>query len=176
MIDRVLAVVAMLGSVRRLQRGALGGRSHVSWRRLLALLAGGGASILGCVGLLALRSQVLDEPFYLPHWLGATLTFFGGMLGVSAILANRAPQGLTEDAALRTAVQAVAMSTYVAAPVLTLAFLGSATLLRAGLRWKRMAGRWWRVLEGVVLLLLCLVPRDPLLGGLRFLAHAPGPA
>jgi 2-iminobutanoate/2-iminopropanoate deaminase len=173
-IDRVIAVVAMLISLRRLVQGVLGTRSHVSWRRVVVLVAGGCASVLGCVGLLALRSQVFEEPFFLPHWLGTTLTFFGGLLGASALLAGRAPQGLTEDAAIRSATQAAAMSIYVAAPVITLALLGITRIARATLPWTDAQGRWLRVLEGTLLIGLCFVAREPTLGGLRFLARLPG--
>ncbi|MCB9897219.1 MAG: hypothetical protein H6825_04365 [Planctomycetes bacterium] len=173
MVDRLIAVTAMLLSLRRLLRGVLGSRSHVSWRRLLALLGGGCVAVLVCVGLLALRSLLLDETFFLPRWLGFTLTFFGGMLGVSAILAGRAPNGMTEDAAIRTATQAVAMSIYVAAPLFTLGFLGVTSTARALLPWTAAQGRWLRVAEGLLLLALCFVERDPTLGGLRAVAQLP---
>ena len=174
MVDRLVAVIAMLLALRRLARGVLGSRSHVSWRRLSALAGGGCTAVLVCVGILALRSQVLEEPFFLPRALGLTLTFFGGMLGVSAILAGRAPRGMTEDAAIRSATQAVAMSIYVAAPLATLGFLGLTSATRALLPWTGAQGRWWRVLEGAVLLGLCFVPRDATLGGLRGVAQLPG--
>lgn len=174
--DKLLAVVAMLASIRPLMHGVLGTRSHVSWRRALVTLAGGFAGTIGLVGVLALKNQLLDLPFYLPTWLGGTLAFFGGMLAVSTILAARAAEGasdgLTEDAAIHTATQAVAMTLFIAAPVPTLALLGMTRVLRATLPWTVSRTRWPRAVEGTVLLLLCAIPRadDPTLGGLRFVA------
>ena len=60
-------------------RGGSGSGGRVSWRRWLVLTGGGVAAVLGLVGLLALRRQLLGHDFYLPTWLGATLAFFGGL-------------------------------------------------------------------------------------------------
>ncbi|HTE06197.1 MAG TPA: hypothetical protein VK824_08375 [Planctomycetota bacterium] len=170
-IDRVLAVVAMLVAIRPLLAGSLGSRSHLSWKRSVVLLFGGGSALVGAVGLLALRNVLFGEHFYLPSWLGGTLAFFGGMLGVSTLIAGRGPNGLSEDSALRSATQAVAMVLYVAAPRPTLALLGLTRLLRSALPWTVSEKRGWRVVEGLVLLALCLIPRDESLGGLRVLAR-----
>ena len=169
-VDALLAVVAMLVSIRPLMRGALGSRSHVSWRRGGFLVAGGLSAWIGVVGLLALRAQFLGEAFYLPTWLGGTLAFFGGMLGASTVLAGRGPQGMSESQALRLATQAAAMTIYLAAPLLALGGLGGTRLLRACLPFTYVRTRWMGVAEGVTLLLLCLVPRDGDLGGLRRVA------
>jgi hypothetical protein len=170
-VDRVLAVAAMLVSIPPLLRGSLGSRSHLSWKRCVVLLAGGASALVGVVGLLALRHVIFSEAFYLPSWLGGTLAFFGGMLGVSTLIAGRGPSGLTEDMALRYATQAVAMVLYVAAPGPALLALGGTRLLRGALPWSPVRHRHWRLLEGTALLLLCFVPREPSLGGLRVLAE-----
>lgn len=172
--DRVLAVLAMLISIRPLLRGSFGARSHVSIKRAVVLIWGGMAALVGAVGLLALRTQVLGEAFFLPTWMGGSLAFFGGMLGVSTLMARRGSDGLTEDHAIRYATQAAAMSIYVAVPVGALLILGVTRTARAVFPWTVSERRWWRVAEGVVLLLLCAVPREPTLGGLRALATGLG--
>jgi len=169
-VDRALAVLAMLVSIRPLLAGSLGNRSHLSWKRSVVLLFGGGSALVGAVGLLALRNVIFGEPFYLPSLLGGTLAFFGGMLGVSTLIAGRGPTGLSEDSALRSATQAVAMVLYVAAPRPALALLGATRLLRSALPWTVSERRGWRIVEGLALLALCFVPRDASLGGLRVLA------
>lgn len=169
-VDRALAVLAMLVSIRPLLAGSLGNRSHLSWKRSVVLLFGGGSALVGAVGLLALRNVLFAEPFYLPSLLGGTLAFFGGMLGVSTLIAGRGPTGLSEDSALRSATQAVAMVLYVAAPRPALALLGATRLLRSALPWTVSERRGWRIVEGLALLALCFVPRDASLGGLRVLA------
>ena len=167
-LDRILAVGAMLVSIRPLLRGALGARSHVSWKRAVVLAAGGLAALVGVLGLLAIRARLLGGPFYVPTWFGGTLAAFGGMLGVSTLVARRGPAGLSEDQAIRFAVQAAAMSLYLAAPGVALAFLGGTRLLRALLPWTSGGRRWPRAVEGLVLLGLAFVPRtDAALGGLR---------
>ncbi|RKY22001.1 MAG: hypothetical protein DRQ55_02320 [Planctomycetota bacterium] len=170
-IDKLIAVLAMLVAIGPLMRGSLGARSHLSWRRSLFLAAGAVLACVGVVGLLALRAQFLGEPFFLPTWLGASLAGVGGMLGVSTVLAGRGPEGLSEAGALRLATQAAAMVLYVASPAGALGLLGATRLLRACLPFTLVRTRWLGVVEGVVLLALCLVPRDELLGGLR--DHAP---
>jgi hypothetical protein len=171
LVDRALAVLAMLVSIRPLLRGSLGSRSHLSWRRCLVLLAGGASALVGAVGLLALRHVLFGEAFFLPSWLGGTLAFFGGMLAVSTLIAGRGPTGLTEDMAIRYATQAVAMVLYVAAPRPALVLLGFTRLVRGVVPWSLGQHRHWRLLEGTVLLLLCLPARDASLGGLRVLAE-----
>lgn len=170
LVDRLLAVAAMLTAIRPLVQGVLGPRSHVSWRRALFVGAGGCSATLGVVGLLALRTLALGEPFYVPDWLGIALAFSGGMLGASTVLAGRAPDGMTEDRALRTATQAVAMTLYVAAPFLTLLALGVTRLGRGLFPWTVARARWSQLIEGLVLVALAFVVRDPTLGGLRRLA------
>lgn len=170
-VDRVLAVVAMLVSIRPLLAGSLGSRSHLSAKRSIVLLFGGASALVAAVGLLALRHVLFDTPFYLPSWLGGTLAFFGGMLGVSTLIAGRGPNGLSEDSALRSATQAVAMVLYVAAPTPALALLGLTRLLRSALPWTISERRGWRIVEGAVLIALCFIPRDASLGGLRVLAR-----
>jgi hypothetical protein len=167
LVDRGLAVLAMLVSIRPLLRGALGGRSHVSWKRGVVLVGAGLAALVGVVGLLALRARLLDDPFFLPTWFGGTLAWFGGMLGVAMLIASRPPEGLSEDTAIRYATQAAAMCLYVAAPQLTLVLLGLTRLLRASLPWTVSERRWLRLVEGLALLALSAVPREPTLGGLR---------
>jgi hypothetical protein len=167
LVDRVLAVTAMLVSIRPLLRGTLGSRSHISWKRAVVLLCGGVSALVAVVGLLAVRAKFLGGPFYLPTELGSALAFFGGMLAVSTLIAGRGENGLTEDAAIRYATQAAAMVLYVAAPHAALALLGATLLLRALVPWTVGQRRWLAVLQGLALLLLIAVPRDPLLGGLR---------
>ncbi len=170
LVDRGLAVLAMLASIRPLLAGSLGSRSHLSWKRSIVLLCGGASALVGAVGLLALRHVLFAEDFYLPSLLGGTLAFFGGMLGVSTLIAGRGPSGLSEDSALRSATQAVAMVLYVAAPRPALALLGATRLLRSALPWTTSERRGWRIVEGLALIALCFVPRDASLGGLRILA------
>jgi hypothetical protein len=169
-VDELLAVFAMVMAIRPLMRGALGARSHVSWRRALFLVAGGVLAWIGVVGLLALRAQFLGDPFFLPTWLGGSLAAMGGMLGASTVLAGRGPTGLSEASALRLATLAAAMVVYVAAPQIALGFLGVTRLLRATLPFTLVRTRWLGVVEGVLLLALCFVPRDETVGGLRVLA------
>ena len=107
--DRVLAVAAMLVSIRPLLRGTLGARSHLSWKRAVVLLAGGTLAWVGAVGLLAVKAKLLGGPFYVTTWLGGTLAFFGGALGVATLLAGRGPDGMTEESAIDWATQAAAM-------------------------------------------------------------------
>jgi len=168
--DRVLAVLAMLVAIRPLLRGSLGERSHISVKRALVLLWGGLTSLVAVVGLLALRTQVLHEDFFLPTWMGGSLAFFGGMLGVSTLMARRGSVGLTEDHAIRYATQAAAMSIYLATPIGALLLLGLTRTARSVLPWTVSQHRWLRLSEGLALLALCLVPREPTLGGLRALA------
>jgi hypothetical protein len=171
LVDRVLAATAMLVAIRPLMRGALGSRSHLSWKRCVVLVGGGLTALLGVVGLLVVRARFLGEPQFLPTTLGATLTFSGGMLGVATLMAGRGPKGLSEDAAIRYVTQAAAMFLYLAAPRLTLALLGLTRLLRATVPWSLTAQpRWAPIIEGLVLLALVAVPRDETIGGLRFVA------
>jgi hypothetical protein len=172
--DRLLAVMAMLVAIRPLLRGSFGARSHISAKRAVVLLWGGLAALVGAVGILALRTQVLGEPFYLPTWMGGCLAFTGGMLGVSTLMARRGAGGLTEDHAIRYATQAAAMSIYVATPTGALLLLGVTRTARALLPWTTSEHRWWRLTEGLALLALCLVPRESTLGGLRSVATALG--
>lgn len=175
--DRMLAVIAMLVAIRPLLRGSLGERSHISVKRAVVLLWGGLTALVGVVGLLALRTQLLGEPFYLPTWMGGCLAFFGGMLGVSTLMARRnSSGGLTEDHAIRYATQAAAMSIYVATPIGALLLLGVTRTARSAMPWTVSQHRWLRLAEGLLLLGLCLVPREPTLGGLRALATGLGGA
>ena len=176
LVDRVLAAAAMLVAIRPLMRGALGSRSHLSWKRCVVLVGGGTTALLGVVGLLVVRARFLDEPQFLPTLLGTALTFTGGMLGVSTLMAGRGPRGLSEDAAIRYVTQAAAMFLYLAAPRATLALLGLTRLLRATAPWSVAAQpRWAPVIEGLALLALVAVPRDETLGGLRFVADLRAP-
>ena len=176
LVDRVLAAAAMLVAIRPLMRGALGSRSHLSWKRCVVLAGGGTTALLGVVGLLVVRARFLDEPQFLPTLLGTALTFTGGMLGVSTLMAGRGPRGLSEDAAIRYVTQAAAMFLYLAAPRATLALLGLTRLLRATAPWSVAAQpRWAPVIEGLALLALVAVPRDETLGGLRFVADLRAP-
>jgi hypothetical protein len=168
LVDRLLAVAAMLTAIRPLLHAAVGPRSHVSWRRCLVLLTGGLAALLGAVGLLLVWALLLGLPLYAPTWLGGTLAVFGGTLGVATLIVRRGTDGLTEDAAIRYATQAVAMCLYLAAPRVALLGLGLTRTLRALLPWTVTDRRWLRAAEGVVMLLLVFVPRDATLGGLRF--------
>jgi len=174
----------MLASLRPILLGAMSSPSHVSWQRVLALLAGAVASYTWTVGLLALRSYLFEEqPFLLPNELGTALTAFGGMLGVASLMARRGAGGMTEQHAIRCATQAAAMALYVAAPVLAAAALGLTRLLRATMPWTLVRTRWRGTLEAVLLLALCaghlLAQGAPFgsleLGGLRTpgLQHLP---
>lgn len=146
----------MLSSLRPILLGALSTTSHVSWQRMLALLAGAVAAYTWTVGLLALRSYLFSEqPFLLPNELGSALAAFGGMLGVASLLARRGEGGMTEQNAIRCATQAGAMALYVAAPVLATGALGLTRLLRATLPWTLVRMRWRGTLEAAVLLVLC---------------------
>lgn len=157
----------MLASIRPLMRGALGARSHLSWRRCVFLLACGLAANVGVVGMAALRTQFLGSAFYLPSWLGGSLACAGGMLAGATVLAGRGQEGMSESDALRLVTQAAAMALYVAEPLAALGGLGLTRILRACLPFTVVRVRWRGVLEGVLLLGLCLVPRDAQLGGLR---------
>jgi hypothetical protein len=168
LVDRLLAVAAMLTAIRPLLHGSVGPRSHVSWKRCLVLLAGGLAALLGVVGLLLVWALLLGRTLYAPTWLGGTLAAFGGMLGVATLIVRRGADGLTEDAAIRYATQAAAMCLYLAAPHLALLGLGLTRTLRALLPWTVTQHRWLHVAEGLVLISLIFVPRDETLGGLRF--------
>ncbi len=174
LVDRLLAVTAMLLSVRPLLRGALGSRSHLSWKRALVLGVGAAGALVALVGLLALRSRVLGEPFYLPSWSGGALAAFGGMLGLATVMSGRGPNGMSEDDAIRHATLAIAMVLYVAAPRPALVLLGVTRVLRAALPFTTSRRRGWRLVEGLVLTALCLVPRDETLGGLKLAAGALG--
>ena len=175
-LDALLAVVAMLTALRPLLRGALGSDGGLSWRRALALAGGGLAALMAVVGLGALEHHFLGRPFFLPTWLGGTLAWFGGMLGTSTLLTPRGPQGLDESGALRVATQSLAMTFYIAEPLVSLGFLGGTRLLRACLPWTIVRRRWLGIAEGLVLLALILVPRDEALGGLRRPADPGAPA
>lgn len=169
LVDKVLALVAMLVVVRPIVASSLGTAGQVSWRRWAALGAGGAGALAAVVGLLVVRKLVLsEEAFYLPTALGGALTGFGGMLGVAVLLARRPPGGgMSEDAAIHHATLAGAMAAFLAAPVLVLGLLGLTRLGRACLPWTVTQGRWIRAAEGVVLLALCLLPRGATVGGLR---------
>ena len=167
LVDRVLAVAAMLAAIPPLLRGSLGSRSHLSWKRALALVVGGLTALAGAFGLLLIHATVLGGPLYLPTWTGGTLAFLGGGLGVATLIAGRGPAGLSEEAAIRYAALAVGMTLYVATPRAALVLLGSTRLLRGLLPVEPPRRRWWRVVEGAALMLLCLVPREATLGGLR---------
>ena len=167
--DRVLAVAAMLISIRPLLRGTLGSRSHLSWKRAVVLLAGGTMAWVGAVGLLAVRAKLSHHgTFFVTTWLGGTLAFFGGALGVATLLAGRGPEGMTEESAIDWATQAAAMSIYVAAPQPALGLLALSRLLRALPPSLPRRRRTLLLLTGLLFVLLALVPRtDPTLGGLR---------
>jgi hypothetical protein len=166
--DKVLAVAAMLLAIRPLLRGTLGSRSHLSWKRAVVLLAGGTMAWVGAVGLLAVKARLLGGPFYVTTWLGGTLAFFGGALGVATLLAGRGPEGMTEEAAIDWATQAAAMSVYVAAPQPALALLAITRLLRALPPSLPRRRRALLLITGLLCVGLALVPRsDPTLGGLR---------
>jgi len=156
LLDKLFAVLAMLTAIQPLLKGVMSSSSHLSWPRLLAMLAGGVASFTWTVGLLALRSYLFrDEAFMLPSGLGAALAVFGGLLGVATLLAQRGEDGMTEQAAIRSATQAAAMALYVAAPALAAGALGMTRLLRATLPWTLVRPRWPQALEGLALLGLC---------------------
>lgn len=167
LVDELLAVTAMLVSIRPILRGLHGSSSQISWRRVSVLLGGGLGSWVGVVGLMALEAHFLGRGFYLPTWLGGTLAFFGGMLGASTLMAPRGEKGMSEPQALRGATQSVTMTFYLAEPLVSLGFLGVTRLLRAIFPWTLVRTRWVGVIEGLVLLALCLVPRDDTHGGLR---------
>jgi hypothetical protein len=166
--DRVLAVLAMLTAIRPLLRGTLGSRSHLSWKRGVVLVAGGTLALVGAVGLLAVKAKLLGGPFYVTTWMGGTLAFFGGALGVATLLAGRGPAGMTEGAAIDWATQAAAMSVYVAAPQPVLALLALTRLVRAVPPSLPSRRRTVLLVTGLLLAALALLPRtDPTLGGLR---------
>lgn len=178
LVDRVLAVVAMLVAVRAVMH-AFPGRAP-SWKRVLVLGAGAVAGPIGTVGLLFLRHRLFDEgPLFVPSLLGAALAAFGGVLGIATLVASRADpsaerrgdDGLTEDQALSQATLASAMLLYVAMPRVALVFLGLTRLGRALLPFTVDRHRTRHLIEGAVMLVLSAVPRDPTLGGLRQLAH-----
>jgi len=166
--DKVLAVLAMLVSIRPLLRGTLGSRSHLSWKRAVVLLAGGTLAWVGAVGLLAVKAKLLGGPFYVTTWLGGTLAFFGGALGVATLLAGRGPDGMTEESAIDWATQAAAMSVYVAAPQPALGLLALSRLMRALPPSLPRPRRTLLLVTGLLFVLLAVMPRlDPTLGGLR---------
>lgn len=172
MIDRLLAIVAMLVAVRPLVRGVMGSGGRISLRRLALLVGGGLCAVVASVGLLAVKVLLLGDDgldartFLVPSWYGGTLAFFGGMLGTSTLLAPRGPEGMSEDDAIRYATQAVAMWTYLGAPRVTLVALGVVRLSRGAVPWASTRVRWPRVVEGALLVAFVFVTRDPLLGGL----------
>ncbi len=166
-VDRVLAVVAMLVAIRPLVRGVIGSDGQMSVRRLAMLVGGGLSAVVAAVGLLAVKALLLNEPtFAVPTWLGGTLAFFGGLLGTSTLLSPRGEDGMSEDDAIRYATQAVAMWTYLAAPRVTLVALGLVRLSRGALPWTLTSARWTSLVEGGLLIALAFVPREPLLGDL----------
>jgi hypothetical protein len=166
--DKVLAVLAMLVSIRPLLRGTLGSRSHLSWKRAVVLLAGGTLAWVGAVGLLAVKAKLLGGPFYVTTWLGGTLAFFGGALGVATLLAGRGPDGMTEESAIDWATQAAAMSVYVAAPHPALGLLALTRFVRALPPSLPRRRRTLLLVTGLLFTALALLPRtDPTLGGLR---------
>jgi hypothetical protein len=173
LIDKILAVAGMLAAIGPVVRSSIGSTGSVSWRRVVVMAAGGLFALFAVTGLLLVRYRVMSEDVvYWPTWLGGTLAFFGGMLGVATLFAGRLPAdkgvtGMTEDAAIRNATLAVAMSVYLAAPAPVLAVLALTRLLRAGLPWTLAQARWASVAEGTVLALLCLLTRDETVGGLR---------
>jgi len=168
LVDRVLAVLAMLIAIRPLLRGVLGSRSHLSWKRGVVLLAGGTLAWVGAVGLLAVKAKLLGGPFFVTTWMGGTLAFFGGALGVATLLAGRGPTGMTEEAAIDWATQAAAMSVYVAAPQPVLALLALSRLVRALPPSLSPRRRMVLLVTGLLLAALAVLPRtDPTLGGLR---------
>lgn len=167
LLDELLAVLAMVTAIRPIQRSLQGSSSQLSWRRAAVLAGGGLGSWVGVVGLMALEAHFLGRSFYLPTRLGGTLAFFGGMLGTSTLLAPRGRRGMSEPQALRVATQSLAMTFYLAEPLASLGFLGTTRLLRAAMPWTLVRTRWLGVLEGLVLLALCLPARDDSHGGLR---------
>ncbi|GJM22293.1 MAG: hypothetical protein DHS20C15_22080 [Planctomycetota bacterium] len=180
LVDRVLAVTAMLLSLKAVLHGSSGPGNQPSWRRLMVLAGGALAGPVGAVGLLALRFQLLDDgPFFLPDVLGVTLAAFGGLLGVATLLARRADsgavekreRGLTEDQAIAHATLSATMILYVALPVFALCFLGLTRLMRAALPFTIDRNRTRHLVEGLVMIGLAAVPREHTLGGLRQLAN-----
>ncbi|MFT7465388.1 MAG: hypothetical protein ACI9EF_003754 [Pseudohongiellaceae bacterium] len=167
LVDELLAVLAMVTAIPAIQRGLQGSSSQLSWRRTSVLVGGGLASWVSVVGLMALETHFLGRGFFVPTWLGSTLAFFGGMLGTSTLLVPRGQRGMSEPEALRVATQSVAMTFYLAEPVASLLFLGATRLFRAAMPWTIVRTRWLGILEGLVLLALCLAPRDETHGGLR---------
>ena len=163
----------MVTAVRPILRGTLGPRSHLAWKRAAVLGVSGLSAIVGVVGLLALRSLLFEATFLVPTWLGSTLAFFGGMLGMATVLSPRGKGGLSEDGAIRHATQALAMGLYLVAPRLTLLALGGTRLARAALPWTVARARWVSVAEGLVLVLLTLVPRTETLGDLLRVVQLP---
>ena len=167
-MDKILAVVAMLTAIKPLLAGALGSRSHFSWKRAVVLVAGGTLAWVGAVGLLAVKAKLMGGPFYVTTLLGAMLAFFGGALGVATLLAGRGPHGLTEQAAIDWATQAAAMSFYVAAPRPVLALLALTRLMRALPPGQPPRRRTQLLVVGLLLAAAAAVPRaDATLGGLR---------
>lgn len=167
-VARVLAVVACLVSVRSIGRAALGSAGEVSGRRIAVLVLGGLTSLASAVGLLALDHILRDQPLRVPNALGATLSAFGGMLGMATLLASRGARGMTEDAAIRAAALAVAMTVFVAVPRPAAAGLGAVRILRSSLPWTMSQRRWAERLEGIALVLLALLPGGLSAEGLRF--------
>ena len=167
-MDKILAVVAMLTAIKPLLAGALGSRSHFSWKRAVVLIAGGTLAWVGAVGLLAVKAKLMGGPFYVTTLLGAMLAFFGGALGVATLLAGRGPDGMTEESAIDWATQAAAMSVYVAAPQPALALLALTRLMRAVPPSLARRRRTLLLVTGVIFAALAILPRsDPTLGGLR---------
>lgn len=165
---RVLAVLACLASVRSIGRAALDAGGRVSYRRLAVLAAGGLASLVSAVGLLALDHILREVPLRVPNALGATVSGFGGMLGMATVLASRGQRGMTEDAAIRAAALAVAMTVFVAAPRPCAGGLGLVRLVRSSLPWTVSQRRWAERLEGVALVVLALLPGVITAASLRF--------
>ncbi len=173
LVDKLAAVVAMLVAIRPIIAACSSTSGQLSWRRALVLMSGGVFALAAVTGLLVVRLLLLDEPnLFLPTRLGGTLTVFGGMLGLATVLAGRRTaigEGirLSEDSAIRHAVLSMAMSIYPAAPTLAAAAAGITYLGRSLMPWTRSHAGWARIVEGSLMLLLCIVPRDETVGGLR---------